>query len=142
MRIFFFFGSSPSSSSSPAAWGAAAAQVLSALQFEKHAGVTSKNQNGHIFLRNGRSLYELFHKLREVPAEKFPEAFRMAAGVPMTVLAAAAAAAAEEAPRERGLGPGPVAAEQPPASATPRPRPTMEMLTEEEKAGLSLLGLR
>uniref|UniRef100_A0A0D9Z5G0 N-acetyltransferase domain-containing protein n=1 Tax=Oryza glumipatula TaxID=40148 RepID=A0A0D9Z5G0_9ORYZ len=117
-------------------------KVLSALQFEKHAGVTSKNQNGHIFLRNGRSLYELFHKLREVPAEKFPEAFRMAAGVPMTVLAAAAAAAAEEAPRERGLGPGPVAAEQPPASATPRPRPTMEMLTEEEKAGLSLLGLR
>uniref|UniRef100_A0A0E0CYT1 N-acetyltransferase domain-containing protein n=2 Tax=Oryza meridionalis TaxID=40149 RepID=A0A0E0CYT1_9ORYZ len=31
---------------------------------------------------------------------------------------------------------------KPPASATPRPRPTMEMLTEEEKAGLSLLGLR
>uniref|UniRef100_A0A0E0KC14 Zinc finger PHD-type domain-containing protein n=1 Tax=Oryza punctata TaxID=4537 RepID=A0A0E0KC14_ORYPU len=84
-------------------------KVLSALQFEKHAGVVSKNQNGHIFLRNGRSLYELFHKLREAPRER---------------------------------GPGPVAAEQPPASATPRPRPTMEMLTEEEKAGLSLLGLR
>ncbi|XP_040378062.1 uncharacterized protein LOC102718159 isoform X2 [Oryza brachyantha] len=111
---------------------------LSALQFEKHAGVTSKNQNGHIFLRNGRSLYELFHALREVPAENFPEAFRMAAGVPMTVLAAAAAAASEEPPRERGSA----AAEQPPASATPRPRPTVEMLTEEEKAGLSLLGLR
>ncbi|KAF0904217.1 hypothetical protein E2562_032992 [Oryza meyeriana var. granulata] len=62
----------------------------------------------------------------------------MAAGVPMTVLAAAAAAAAEEAPRDRRS----VAAEQPAASATPRPRPTMEMLTEEEKAGLSLLGLR
>ncbi|KAL5209953.1 hypothetical protein ABZP36_005576 [Zizania latifolia] len=64
----------------------------------------------------------------------------MAAGVPMTMLAtaaAAAAAAAEGASRERGS----LAAEQPPAAATLRPQ-TMETLTEEEKAGLSLLGLR
>ncbi|KAL5218277.1 hypothetical protein ABZP36_018961 [Zizania latifolia] len=57
----------------------------------------------------------------------------MAAGVPMTVLAAAAAA--EGASRERGS----VAAEQPPR---PLPPQTMETLTEEEKASLSLLGLR
>ncbi|KAL5217164.1 hypothetical protein ABZP36_017848 [Zizania latifolia] len=42
-------------------------KVLSALQFEKHAGVASKNQNGHVFLRNGTSLCELFHALRGVP---------------------------------------------------------------------------
>jgi len=46
-------------------------KVLSALQFEKHAGVESKNQNGHIFLGNGKSLYALFHELRDVPAEAF-----------------------------------------------------------------------
>uniref|UniRef100_A0A0D9VSJ8 N-acetyltransferase domain-containing protein n=1 Tax=Leersia perrieri TaxID=77586 RepID=A0A0D9VSJ8_9ORYZ len=119
-------------------------KVLAALQFEKHAGVTTNNQNGHIFLRNGRSLYKLFHALREVPAEKFAEEFRMAAGVPMTVLAAAAAAAssADEAPPRDQPG-SVVAAELPPASATPRPqRGTVELLTEEEKASLSLLGLR
>nr|CAB3449138.1 unnamed protein product [Digitaria exilis] len=60
-------------------------KVLSALQFEKHAGVESKNQNGHIFLSNGISLYSLFQELRDVPAEAFAEKFEAAAGVPMTM---------------------------------------------------------
>ncbi|KAF8783907.1 hypothetical protein HU200_000357 [Digitaria exilis] len=60
-------------------------KVLSALQFEKHAGVKSKNQNGHIFLSNGISLYSLFQELRDVPAEAFAEKFEAAAGVPMTM---------------------------------------------------------
>jgi hypothetical protein len=123
--------------------------VLSALQFEKHAGAVSKNQNGHIFLRNGKSLHELFHALRPVPAAAFPEEFRAAAGVPMTVHAAGASPA----PQGPGQGQQPVGmgswelngvqmdgvmAEPPSAPA----QEDVEMLTEEEKAGLCLLGLR
>jgi hypothetical protein len=70
-----------------------AAQVLSARQFEKHAGAESKNQNVNILLLNGKSLYDLFHELRGVPAEAFAEKFRAAAGVPMTVPAAEASSA-------------------------------------------------
>ncbi|GJN08264.1 hypothetical protein PR202_ga26170 [Eleusine coracana subsp. coracana] len=124
-------------------------KVLSALQFEKHAGVVSKNQNGHIFLRNGKSLYELFHALRLVAAEAFPEEFRAAAGVPMTVCAAGASPA----PQGTGQGqqPGGMASWEPsgvqvhgvmaelPSAPT---QEDVEMLTEEEEAGLCLLGLR
>ena len=58
-------------------------QVLSALQFEKHAGAESNNQNGHILLSNGKSLYQLFHDLRHVPAEALAAKFLEFAGVPM-----------------------------------------------------------
>ncbi|CAL9123456.1 unnamed protein product [Musa textilis] len=40
-------------------------KVLSALEFEKHAGVTSKNQNDHIFLDNGISIYKLVRNLKD-----------------------------------------------------------------------------
>ncbi|XP_062216020.1 uncharacterized protein LOC133916390 isoform X2 [Phragmites australis] len=123
-------------------------KVLSALQFEKHAGVVSRNQNGRIFLRNGKSRYDLFQALRNVPAEAFPEEFR-AAGVSMTVYSAEASPAPQ----------GPRQEQQPGATASwetngvqvdgvtaePLSAPTredVEMLTEEEKASLCLLGLR
>jgi hypothetical protein len=123
-----------------------APQVLSALQFEKHAGAVSKNQNGHIFLRNGKSLYELFHAIRPVPAAAFPEEFRAAAGVPMTVHAAGASPAPGQGQHPGGMGSWEpngvqmdgVMAESPSAPA----QEDVEMLTEEEKAGLCLLGLR
>ncbi|GJN31070.1 hypothetical protein PR202_gb19425 [Eleusine coracana subsp. coracana] len=125
-----------------------AAQVLSALQFEKHAGVVSKNQNGHIFLRNGKSLYELFHALRLVPAEAFPEEFRAAAGVPMTVCAAGASPAPQGTGQEQQLGgmaswePGGVQVDGVMAELPSAPtQEDVEMLTEEEEAGLCLLGL-
>ncbi|TVU47528.1 hypothetical protein EJB05_07132, partial [Eragrostis curvula] len=115
-------------------------KVLSVLQFEKHAGAASKNQNGHIFLRNGKSLYELFHALRPVPAEAFPEEFRAAAGVPMTVQAAEASPqpGGTASWEPNGVQVDGVMAEPPSAPA----QEDTEMLTEEEKAGLWLLGLR
>jgi hypothetical protein len=67
-------------------------QLLSALQFKKHAGAVSKNHNNHIFLRNDKSLYKLFHTLRPVPAEAFSEEFR-AARVPTIVCATGASPA-------------------------------------------------
>ncbi|KAM0822699.1 hypothetical protein ACQ4PT_071342 [Festuca glaucescens] len=113
--------------------------ALSALQFEKHAGATSKNQNDHIFLPNDKSLYRLFHELREVPAEQFAEAFRMAAGVPMTVPAVPIAPPASE--ESDMLQASDVTVEQAPSDAAAQEDHTEEMLTEEEKASLSLLDL-
>uniref|UniRef100_K4A5T1 Zinc finger PHD-type domain-containing protein n=1 Tax=Setaria italica TaxID=4555 RepID=K4A5T1_SETIT len=126
-------------------------KVLSALQFEKHAGAESKNQNGHIFLSNGTSLYALFQALRDVPAEAFAEEFEAAAGVPMT-MPAAEASPAPQGPRQ-GHQPGAPASWEPngvrvdgataePPSAPAPARRDVEMLTEEEKASLCLLGLR
>jgi hypothetical protein len=117
-----------------------AAQVLSALQFEKHAGSESKNQNGHILLPNGKSLYDLFHELRDVPAEAFAEEFRAAAGVPMTVPAAEASSAPPSAHdwETDGVQFDGVTAE-PPSAPSPG-RGDVEMLTEE-MARLCPLGL-
>ncbi|XP_072976201.1 uncharacterized protein [Typha angustifolia] len=42
-------------------------KVVSAYQFEKHAGVTSSNQNNHIFLESGISLYNLVKELKNNP---------------------------------------------------------------------------
>ncbi|RLN39294.1 hypothetical protein C2845_PM01G11110 [Panicum miliaceum] len=126
-------------------------KVLSALQFEKHAGAESKNQNGHIFLSNGKSLYALFQELRDVPAEALAEKFEAAAGVPMT-MAAAEASPAPQGPRQ-GHQPGAPASWEPNgvqvdgATAEPPSLPApacgdVDRLTEEEKASLCLLGLR
>ncbi|MQL74742.1 hypothetical protein Taro_007094, partial [Colocasia esculenta] len=38
-------------------------QVLSALEFERHSGAASKNQNNHILLENGKSLYNVVKEL-------------------------------------------------------------------------------
>ncbi|KAL6644817.1 hypothetical protein ACP70R_016425 [Stipagrostis hirtigluma subsp. patula] len=120
-------------------------KVLSALQFEKHAGAASKNQNGHIFLRNGKSVYELFQELRDVPAEAFPEEFLAAAGVPMTV------PAVEVPPATQGRQPAATASWEPngvqddgvkPEPPSPAAQEDVEMLTEEEKACFCLLGLK
>ncbi|KAM0930801.1 hypothetical protein ACQ4PT_000718 [Festuca glaucescens] len=112
-------------------------KALSALQFEKHAGATSKNQNDHIFLPNDKSLYRLFHELRDVPAEQFSEAFRMAAGVPMTVPAARPASAESDMLQASDV----TVEQQAPSDAAAQEAHTEDMLTEEEKAGLSLLDL-
>ncbi|KAL6907640.1 hypothetical protein ACP4OV_002679 [Aristida adscensionis] len=118
-------------------------KVLSALQFERHAGAATKNQNGHIYLRSGKSLYKLFQELRGVPAEAFPEEFRAAAGVPMTV------AAAEVPPAPQGQQPGATPSWEPNGvpvdgvTAEPPSAPAQEdvEMTEEEKASFCLLGL-
>ncbi|XP_020584934.1 uncharacterized protein LOC110027735 [Phalaenopsis equestris] len=41
-------------------------QVVSSLKFEKHARAKSHNQNAHIFLENGKSLYALSKELENV----------------------------------------------------------------------------
>ncbi|GJN08263.1 hypothetical protein PR202_ga26169 [Eleusine coracana subsp. coracana] len=90
-----------------------------------------------------------FHALRLVAAEAFPEEFRAAAGVPMTVCAAGASPAPQGTGQEQQ--PGGMASWEPsgvqvhgvmaelPSAPT---QEDVEMLTEEEEAGLCLLGLR
>nr|CAB3501229.1 unnamed protein product [Digitaria exilis] len=93
-------------------------KVLSALQFEKHEEAESKNQSGHIFLSNGTSLHALFQALGGrggVPAEAFADKLEAAAGVDGVTV-------------------------EPPSALSPS-RDDVEMLTEEEKASLCLLGL-
>jgi hypothetical protein len=130
-------GNSEGFSSSPRR--ATRMQVLSALQFEKHAGCESNNQNGHILLPNGKSLYQLFHDLRHVPAEALAAKFWEFAGVPMTVPAAEASSASWE---PNGVQIDGVTAE-PPWTPAPAARGDVEMLTEDEqeKATLFLLDL-
>ncbi|XP_039130590.1 uncharacterized protein LOC120266985 isoform X2 [Dioscorea cayenensis subsp. rotundata] len=48
-------------------------QVLSALEFEKHARVTSSHQNNHIFLDNGKTLHQIVVHLAQVPAKSLYE---------------------------------------------------------------------
>ncbi|KAJ0965304.1 hypothetical protein J5N97_026442 [Dioscorea zingiberensis] len=48
-------------------------KVLSALEFEKHARVTSSHQNNHIFLENGKTLHQIVVHLARVPAKSLYE---------------------------------------------------------------------
>ncbi|XP_020264457.1 uncharacterized protein LOC109840292 isoform X2 [Asparagus officinalis] len=48
-------------------------QVVSADEFEKHAGVTSSHANNHIYLANGKSLHEVVKDLIGVPLESVHE---------------------------------------------------------------------
>ncbi|KAG0552555.1 hypothetical protein BDA96_01G517200 [Sorghum bicolor] len=113
-------------------------KVLSARQFEKHAGAESNNPNGHILLRNGKSLYQLFHDLRHVPAEALAAKFLEFAGVPMTTVPAAEASPASWEPN--GIQVDDATAEAPWAPALAASG-DVEMLTEDdqEKARLFLL---
>lgn len=43
--------------------------MLSALEFERHAGAATKNQNDHIFLDCGISIYGLVKKVHNLPLD-------------------------------------------------------------------------
>lgn len=42
-------------------------QVLSAFEFEQHAGFKSKHPNNHIFLENGKPVYSIIQELKNAP---------------------------------------------------------------------------
>lgn len=42
-------------------------QILSASEFQKHAGVTSRDPNDHIYLQNGKTLNEVLKHLKAMP---------------------------------------------------------------------------
>ncbi|OAY75700.1 Increased DNA methylation 1 [Ananas comosus] len=56
--------------------------VLSAVEFEKHAGVTTTNQNNHIFLNSRITLYNLVKELKDSPLHLLGDLIREKIGCP------------------------------------------------------------
>ncbi|KAL6145954.1 hypothetical protein ACLB2K_056637 [Fragaria x ananassa] len=54
--------------------------VLSAFEFEQHAGVKTRHPNNHIFLENGRPVYNILQELKTAPLNKLDEVIEAVAG--------------------------------------------------------------
>ncbi|XP_050380115.1 uncharacterized protein LOC126797523 isoform X2 [Argentina anserina] len=54
--------------------------VLSAFEFEQHAGVTTRHPNNHIFLENGKPVYNVIQELKTAPLNKLDEVIEAVAG--------------------------------------------------------------
>lgn len=55
-------------------------RVLSAYEFELHAGAKTKHPNNHIFLENGRAVYSIVQELKTAPHGVFEDVIRNVAG--------------------------------------------------------------
>ncbi|CAH2064212.1 unnamed protein product [Thlaspi arvense] len=55
-------------------------KVLGAYEFEKHADRKTKHPNNHIFLENGRSVYNVIQELKIAPVDVLEEVIRKVAG--------------------------------------------------------------
>ncbi|KAH0886994.1 hypothetical protein HID58_063090 [Brassica napus] len=55
-------------------------RVLSAYEFELHAGAKTKHPNNHIFLENGRAVYSIVQELKTAPHCVFEDVIRNVAG--------------------------------------------------------------
>ncbi|KAK1392604.1 Chromodomain-helicase-DNA-binding protein 4 [Heracleum sosnowskyi] len=55
-------------------------KVLSAHEFELHAGSRSRHPNNHIFLENGNPIYRIIQELRTAPVDMLEEVIKCVAG--------------------------------------------------------------
>lgn len=55
-------------------------QVLSAYEFEVHAGGKTRHPNNHIYLENGKPIYRIFQELKTAPLSRLEEVVRDVAG--------------------------------------------------------------
>ncbi|KAL1195853.1 Increased DNA methylation 1 [Cardamine amara subsp. amara] len=55
-------------------------KVIGAYEFERHAGGKTKHPNKHIYLENGRAVYNLFTELKLAPVDVLEEMIRKMAG--------------------------------------------------------------
>ncbi|GAA0171408.1 hypothetical protein LIER_25446 [Lithospermum erythrorhizon] len=55
-------------------------RVVSAYEFELHAGVKTRHPNNHIYLENGKPIYDIIKELKTTPLSKLDEAIRSVAG--------------------------------------------------------------
>ncbi|KAL1209962.1 Increased DNA methylation 1 [Cardamine amara subsp. amara] len=55
-------------------------KVLSAYEFELHAGAKTRHPNNHIFLENGRAVYNIVQELKTAPRDGLVEVIRNVAG--------------------------------------------------------------
>ncbi|XP_010517021.2 PREDICTED: uncharacterized protein LOC104792538 [Camelina sativa] len=55
-------------------------KVLSAYEFELHAGAKTRHPNNHIFLENGRAVYNILQEVKTAPRDVLEEVIRNVAG--------------------------------------------------------------
>ncbi|KAJ7972522.1 Chromodomain-helicase-DNA-binding protein 4 [Quillaja saponaria] len=55
-------------------------RVLSAYEFEQHAGVKTRHPNNHIYLENGRPIYSIIQELKTAPLSLLDEVIKDVAG--------------------------------------------------------------
>lgn len=55
-------------------------QVLSAYEFEQHAGLKTRHPNNHIYLENGRPIYSIIQELKTAPLSVLDEVIKDVAG--------------------------------------------------------------
>lgn len=55
-------------------------QVLSAYEFELHAGAKTKHPNNHIYLENGKPVYSIIQELKTAPLSMIDEVIKNVVG--------------------------------------------------------------
>lgn len=55
-------------------------QVLTAYEFEQHAGVKTRHPNNHIYLENGRPIYSIIQELKTSPISMLDQVIKDLAG--------------------------------------------------------------
>ncbi|CAN6715829.1 unnamed protein product [Malus baccata var. baccata] len=55
-------------------------RVLSAYEFEQHAGVKTRHPNNHIYMENGRAVYSIIQELKTAPLSSLDEVIKDIAG--------------------------------------------------------------
>ncbi|PNX95829.1 DNA binding protein, partial [Trifolium pratense] len=55
-------------------------RVLSAYEFEQHAGAKTRHPNNHIFLENGKPIYSIIHEIKTAPNSMPDEIIKNVAG--------------------------------------------------------------
>ena len=55
-------------------------QVLSAYEFELHAGAKTRHPNNHIYLANGKPVYSIIQELKTAPLSMIDEVIKGVAG--------------------------------------------------------------
>lgn len=55
-------------------------QVLSAYEFEMHAGGKTRHPNNHIYLENGKPIYRIIQELKTAPLSQLEEVVKDVAG--------------------------------------------------------------
>lgn len=54
--------------------------MLSAYEFEQHAGAKTRHPNNHIFLENGRPVYSIIQEIKTSPLSVLDEVIKNVAG--------------------------------------------------------------
>lgn len=55
-------------------------QVLSAYEFEQHAGAKTRHPNNHIYLETGRPIYSIIQEIKSAPLSMLDEVIKNVAG--------------------------------------------------------------